>query len=322
MDNLSNLLRESAPAGSYAFAWFKQAVNGWLIAGSVEGWSERTRTDRRAWIDRLSDFLQYHELDFSTDSIRAFLLALQEGTELRCRKPLRPGSLDHAHRLLRAFCQWLVDEELCPAHLMKRIPPPINRDDRARPFTEDEVKRLMAAAKRTRAPERDYALLSVLLDTGLRVSELCALRMADADLLTGTLAVQNGKGGKSRQAPIGRDAVKALWHYLKCEHQNSTDPLFMSQRGEPLDDSAVRQLLTRLGKQTKIHAHPHKFRHTAAVFMLRNGASAYHVMRFLGHTTLSTTQRYAKLAENDVLEVHRTTSPLDNLRLHRNSKRR
>jgi len=320
MNNLTSSLRESGTAGTLALAGLKQAVNGWLIAGSVEGWSDRTRTERRWWMDRLAQFLQYHELDFSTDSIRAFLMALQQGTELRCRGPLRPGSVATAHRLLRAFCQWLVDEEMLPAHLMKRVPAPINRDDTARPYTEDEVMRLLDAARATRNGKRDVAILSVLLDTGLRASELCDLRLHDLDLLQRTLEVMHGKGGKSRQAPIGQRTVKALWDYLKAEHREPTDPVFRTQRGDALDRNSLRLLMDRLQRTTGIHTYAHRFRHTAAVFMLRNGASAYHVMRFLGHTTLSTTQRYAKLAENDVLEVHRTTSPLDNLRLPRKGR--
>jgi len=272
-------------------------------------------------MDRLAQFLQYHELDFSTDGIRAFLLALAEGTELRCKGPLSPGSVATAHRILRAFCAWLVEEELAPAHLMKRIPPPINRDDSARPFTEEEVKRLMDAARATRNGKRDVAILAVLLDTGLRASELCDLRMSDLDLLRRTIEVKHGKGGKSRQAPLGQQAVKTLWDYLKNEHRDPNEHVLQTQRGDALDRNSLRLLMDRLQRTTGIHTYAHRFRHTAAVFMLRNGASAYHVMRFLGHTTLHTTQRYAKLAESDVLEVHRSTSPLDNLQARGRGRR-
>jgi integrase/recombinase XerD len=313
MDNLSALLQESVPAGSYSLAWLKQAVDGWMIAGAVEGWSDRTRSDRRWWMDRFAEFLQYHELDFSTPAIRRFLMALQQGTERHCRGPLSPGSMDHVHRILRALCQWLVTEELAPVHLMKRVPPPINRDDRIDPFTIEEVEKLLDAARKTRNGKRDVAILSVFLDTGLRVSELCTLRMTDLHLAEGKLEVRQGKGGKSRVAPLGRRTVKALWDYLKAEHRESAEPVFMSQRGDPCKRNSLRLLMDRLQRATGIHTHCHKFRHTAGVFMLRNGANAFHVKDLLGHAALTMTMKYVKLAESDLLDVHKRTSPMDNL---------
>jgi len=72
--------------------------------------------------------------------------------------------------------------------------------------------------------------------------------------------------------------------------------------------------MERLSARTGVHVYAHRLRHTAAVMFLRNGASAYHTMQFLGHTTLATTQRYARLVDADVAEIHRSASPLDRLR--------
>src|SRR5688572_9268251 len=81
----------------------KNAATGWLISGEIQGWSRRTIDDRRAWIDRLVEFLNSRELDFSLDSLRLYFLALGQGNEGRCRKPLRPASVKHVHSLLSAF---------------------------------------------------------------------------------------------------------------------------------------------------------------------------------------------------------------------------
>jgi integrase/recombinase XerD len=87
----------------------------------------------------------------------------------------------------------------------------------------------------------------------------------------------------------------------------------MSQRGDPCKRNSLRLLMDRLQRATGIHTHCHKFRHTAGVFMLRNGANAFHVKDLLGHAALTMTMKYVKLAESDLLDVHKRTSPMDNL---------
>lgn len=313
MNNLSSSLQESAPADAFSVAWLKRNVDGWLIAGAVEGWSDRTRTERRWWLDRLIAFLDTHGLDFSTQSIRMFLLALQTGKEGRCRGPLKPGSVATAHRILRAFCSWCVKEELTAVDLMKRVLPPINRDDRIEPLTEEEVLKLLDAAKKTRNGKRDSAILWLLLDTGLRASELCALRRRDVDLEGGKLLVECGKGGKSRVVPLGNRVRKALWDYLKTEPRDDAEPVFQTQRGEPMNRNTLRLLTNRLERITGIHCNPHKFRHTCALFKLKNGASSFEVQETLGHQSLVMTMRYVKLAGSDLVEAHRRSSPADNL---------
>lgn len=308
MDNLNSLLQKSVPTDAFSLAWLKDAVNGWLIAGAVEGWSERTRSDRRMWMDRLTDFLDFHSFTLSTQSLRMFLLALQQGTERRCRGPLKPASMDHVHRLLRAFCSWTVKEELTDVDLMKKIPPPINRDDRVEPFTEAEVLRLLDAAKRTRNGKRDLAILLLLFDTGIRASELCSLRIRDLDLEAGKLLVACGKGGRSRVAPMGNRPRKALWDYLKTNPRSAAEYVFETSRGEPLSRNALRLLMDRLERMTGIRCYAHKFRHTCAVSKLRNGASAFEVQETLGHTTLRMTMRYVNLAGSDLIEAHRRSS--------------
>ncbi len=311
MDNLDLLPYGTQTVGEDILTSLKRSLQGWFLHGQIEGWSPATIKDRRMWAARFVEHLERRGLPFNADGIRSWLVALKEGTEHRCRKKLGPGSIDHVHRLLRAFCQWLVEEEEESDNLMRRIPPPINRDHKARPFEEHEVGALLDAARNTRNARRDVALLTTLLDSGIRVGELCALKFGDVDLNGGKLHIRNGKGGKSRTAPISKPTLKALWEYLKSEHRSSNDYLFETQRGAPIERNTVRHLLNRLGEETGVHAHPHRFRHTAAVFMLRQGVSAFHVMQFLGHSTLAATQRYARLADNDVLEVHRSASPLN-----------
>jgi site-specific recombinase XerD len=214
-------------------------------------------------------------------------------------------------RLLRSFCSWLTQEELTPDNLMRRMPNPIKRESDIHPFEPDELDAVFAAARRTRNGPRDEAALLMLADTGLRSSELCGLSMKDVDLTTGMVHVRRGKGDKARRVPLSPTVRKALWCYLRTEQRHPEDRLFMTERGDAFEHNSLRQLCERLGRTTGIHVHPHRFRHTFAVNLLRAGAQQLHLMEYLGHTSITVTARYVKLAAADLQAVHRTCSPVE-----------
>ena len=129
---------------------------------------------------------------------------------------------------------------------MERIPVPVDRPDTIQPFDTNQVNALLQAAKQTRQPRRDEALLLFLLDTGVRASEVCDLKFKDLDM-SAKRATVDGKGGKSRPVPIGRTATKALWQYLREDGREPDDPVFQSERGEALTQSGLQQMIERLG---------------------------------------------------------------------------
>jgi len=158
---------------------------------------------------------------------------------------------------------------------MEKLRPPVNRPDQIQPFTEEQIDALLAAAKRSQHPRRDEAIVLFLLDTGVRASELCNLRMKDMDL-QGRRCTVVGKGNKTRSIYFGRNTTKALWQYLKENPREEDESVFTSDRGtragEPLTRSGLLQLMMRLGKAAKIEAtrcSSHTWRHTFAVTFLK-----------------------------------------------------
>jgi integrase/recombinase XerD len=199
---------------------------------------------------------------------------------------------------------------------MGRVPKPLDRPDDVQPFTETQVNDLLTAAKRSRQPRRDEAILLFLFDTGLRASELCSLRFKDVDM-TAKKATVEGKGGKTRPVYFGRVAARALWAYLKEDGREAEEPIFLSERGDALTRSGLQQLLERLGAQahvTSTRCSPHTFRHTFAVSFLRAGGNQFTLMNLLGHTNIQMTSRYVRLAQADVENQHRQFSPADRLK--------
>ncbi len=171
--------------------------------------------------------------------------------------------------------------------------------------------------------KRDKAILLTLLDTGLRASELCALRIADVDLKSGRVEVRPGqagkaKGGKGRIVFLGKSARRFLWRYL-TEREDMEDPeapLFLGKQHRVLNSNGLRQLVNGLGQKAGVRkCHPHRFRHTFAITYLRSGGDVFTLKSLLGHGSLDMVEHYARIAEVDVEQAHRKASPADNWRL-------
>lgn len=314
-----NPASQSSDRAGLPFPDYLHACRGWLIHGEINRWSPRTLEDRRVWVDRLSEFLQSRELDFSVDALRLYFLALGQGNDGRSRKPLRPASLKHVHSLLSALGAWCIEEGLLAANPMKRVPSPRIEDDRQKQFADNELLRLLDAARNSRNGSRDLALIVFLADTGVRASELTDLRVQDVDLTTRTALIRRGKGGKLRSVGFGKDTAQTLWRYLRGESRDKDEHLFQSERGGPMTRGSLLQLCRRLGKVAGVEqVHPHRFRHDACVRLLRGGANLFQTMMAMGHTRAATTQIYVKLAEQDLRNAYAIASPMDNLKKRQN----
>jgi site-specific recombinase XerD len=166
---------------------------------------------------------------------------------------------------------------------------------------------------------RDHTIILTLLDTAMRVSELCHLKPDDVWLEDGILKVM-GKGNKERLIPIGKHVQRLLWRYINRYRPEPAGPncnfLFLTRQGTPLTKDRVEKIITYYGKKAGIsgvRCSPHTFRHTAAIKFLRNGGDVFSLQKMLGHASLDMTRRYCELANIDVKRAHTTASPVDNL---------
>jgi integrase/recombinase XerC len=156
---------------------------------------------------------------------------------------------------------------------------------------EDEYNAMVNAAA---ANPRDRAILQVFLQTGVRISELCDLRLSDVDLAAKTLTVRQGKGRKSRVIELERKGIEAVRLWLRLRGEPDTDYLFLNRFNQPFSERGVRDLVTKYRQAAGItkKATPHSFRRTFADHKARNGITLPELMDWLGHEKLSTTQGY------------------------------
>ncbi|OYT70946.1 MAG: site-specific tyrosine recombinase XerD [Chloracidobacterium sp. CP2_5A] len=181
-------------------------------------------------------------------------------------------------------------------------------------LTPEEIERLFQQADiATEAGARDRAILELLYATGLRVSELCGLKLGDVNREVGYLTCF-GKGSKERQVPIGRSALAALARYLRfrAARQDDSDSryLFVTSRGKPMTRQLCWKMVSEYGRRAGLGAvTPHMIRHTFATHLLEHGADLRSVQMLLGHADLSTTQIYTHVTSERLRETYRKFHP-------------
>lgn len=227
---------------------------------------------------------------------------------------LKSSSLGRKLAALRSFFRFLNREGLLEGNPARPIPSPAKPKTLPAVLTVDEASRLLETpGGPPRSPLRDRALLELLYSSGLRVSELTGLDLEDLDLHGGAVRVR-GKGRKERIVPVGRKAVDAIEDYLARERRGGRagGALFLNVRdGGRLTSRSVHRLVgaraLRQGWRKRIS--PHALRHSFATHLLGGGADLRAIQEMLGHSSLSTTQRYTRLDLEQLTRVYESAHP-------------
>lgn len=191
------------------------------------------------------------------------------------------------------------------------------------PYSAEEIKKMLAVCdydyehNAKFLASRNRAIILVLLDTGIRLSELVQMTVSDIESETGHIKVL-GKGAKERVVRIGKTAQKALWRYLVYRPNDGIKELWLTEEGKPLLQSGVQSLIKRIKQRASITSQGsiHRFRHTFALGFLRADKNVFNLQYLLGHSDLDMVKRYtAALGIEDALKAHKNASPADLLGL-------
>ncbi len=315
------------------------AVRAHLTDFQSGTFSARTTEKKAHFLSLFVRFIEgsdFRECD--SDAVKAFFAYLKNSHEDpkgrwgngRASKPLRPATIETHYRVLSAFFNWLLKEEKVTDTPMRKMQKPQVPVDQIQPFSEEQMRALIQAAKKSRYPRRDSAIVLLFFDTGIRTAELCGIRLGDIDFAQKSLLIL-GKGNKKRIVFVVDEVMNTLRAYLEelapLDEWSDDEHIFLSQRGvdagQAMNRNAIYKLIRRLGKDAAIknvRCSPHTLRHSYAITSLQEGLDVCTLQASLGHTSLKMTQRYLAISEADLKRAHESKSPV--LALKRRKKNR
>lgn len=286
----------------------------------------------KKYIDRFIDFLKV-EQGVSPHTLRAYTKDLKEFSEFLDEEPkdigyldirsyiaslhhrdLKKSSISRKLAAIRSYFKYLHREGYVKQNPAKLVASPRVPKTLPRFLDIDETFLLMDTPKgETFIPTRDKAMLELLYSSGLRVTELTTLDVVDLDIKESLVRVK-GKGRKERIVPIGSKAMEAIQNYLpeRISLKKKSPALFLNNRGGRLTQRSVRRILVAYSRMINLKGEisPHTLRHTFATHLLHEGADLRSIQELLGHSSLSTTQKYTHVDIRHLTEVYDKAHPM------------
>ena len=302
---------------------FSQAVEGYLLAANARHLSQNTLLE---YTSTFRKFLKYTGSDPPIGDI-----TIHQMEKFLANQPVSKKTILNYHTGLSALWTWAVDESLVNEHIMHKIKRPKPEKRSIVPYSESDIKMMLGAISHSKFytrpgknesrhsvlhQERNRAIILILLDTGIRASELCNLRINHVDLQNQRLTVL-GKGSKERTIPFSARTGQAIWRYLTQRKDDDVgDPLFVTIHVRQITRDQVLKAMKRIGDRVGIEGvNLHRFRHTFAINYLRNGGDPWSLQMILGHSTMEMVKTYLAIAQTDLDKNHKLASPVDNWRL-------
>lgn len=278
------------------------------------GLSDNTRSSYRQDLCQFMAYLEEQQLTEFTQDYFIIINYLQMQTDARKAQ----SSITRSISTLRKFYQYLLREKQIETNPMLQIDSPKQGRHLPAVLSSSEIERLLQTPDTAKPLGlRDRAILEVLYATGLRVSELIHLKLADLHLSLGLIQTI-GKGNKERIIPIGDVAVDWVNQYLERSRPKLTkgqaNPyLFVNFHGQGLTRQGIWKNLKAYVKLAGIEKDvtPHTLRHSFATVLLENGADLRIVQELLGHSDISTTQIYTHISKKHLTEVYQRSHPRD-----------
>lgn len=299
--------------------------------------------DTMRWYkQKLGRWRRYMEAQGVTDieqitvgHLRAFIVEIQN-TPADAEHPSKPAKEDgskisdltvHGYaQVVKTFCRWLYQEELLDKDPSARLAMPKVGKYVIKAFSVEHLEAMLSACD-THTPLgfRDYTMVALMADTGIRLSELTGLTLDNFYQVNsqGKSHIKVlGKGKREREVGVSPQVAKLLWKYTRL-HRHPRDPnekrVFVGRYGRPISQRGVEDIVSRLREAAGIEdvrCSPHTFRHTFSTLYLEQGGALEKLSRELGHSKVNVTEQYIKTLPLSVArQDHEEFSPIRKLKL-------
>lgn len=283
-------------------------IDAFIKERTAQNLAKGTITFYRNKLKVFENYLDSQEIKFisqiTPNVIRDFLLLQEEGGHTA-------GGVHAFFRTVKTFLKWYWEEtEQTERNPIVRVKAPKVPIEPIQGVTREDFEALVdACPKNTFYGERDRTILNVLLDTGVRASELCNINLDDINLADSSMLIRQGKGKKPRFVFYGKKTRKQLRKWLSFRGMDGSS-LFTNKEGDRIAYTTLREIMRRLSRKADIKEPSlHGFRRTFCLECLRKGMSEITIARLMGHTTTQLIGRYAKQTSADLQQAYK--SPID-----------
>lgn len=286
---------------------WEEALKGLLFWKQAQGLAERTLTDYRKHISQL---FNRFPMAFNAKKLKPAVLEYMA-------QPVKPATFNLRLIYLRTFFEWCIQEGIFSENPLKGFKKK-KAEGRIVNIDEAILSKLFSLPKKdTFAGLRDYALLLLTMDTGIRPKEALTLRVDDINLRSMEVHIraEEAKTRVSRTLPTSLVTANTIRDLINVRHTawKTSTPVFCSSEGTMMTAIKWGDRLEMYSKILGIHIRPYDLRHAFALQFLRNGGQAFALQRTLGHTDLTMTRRYVALTQNDLRQQHSIASPINTL---------
>jgi len=297
-----------------------QAVQGFFIAGKARGLSPHTLLDYNNILSKFKTFLErdYPMEEITSRHVELFLAQADVGNKTRL----------NYHTGLSALWTWALREQIVQQHVPRLVTPPVAELREILPYNETDIRAMLNSLGRSKRygrpgkkvsdhaipfQERNRAMILMLLDTGIRASELCSIKAHQVDQRNYRIKIF-GKSARERVVYFSARTHQAIWRYQTTRGEMGENaPLFVVESGRPFQRGRLLDLMQTIGDRAGVSGVTvHRFRHTFAIQYLRNRGDPYTLQKLLGHSTLDMVKRYLAISQSDVENAHRLASPVEN----------
>ena len=303
--------RTNEPLGklSYKHAYERflvRCVNMGLAKMTIRFYETQLRVFEYYVIDCHDELLDDLRLMTSEDidNFKTYLLEVRESS---------PANVNIKLKALKTFLRTTELRETVVPYIV------FMKDDKykIKAFTNKDVRKMLNACNRqTYAGYRDFVIIALLIDTGIRLGELINLKTKDLDQQQQTLYIEKSKNGYSRYVPLSKEVTKMINVLIEL-NSIDCDYIIQSVYAEQIHRQTVYKRLKEVGTIAKVDKNvrvsPHTFRHTFAKFYIQNGGDIFSLQKILGHHSMDIVRVYVNLFDTEVKKAHNLFSPYSNL---------